>query len=80
MPNVNGNDLPFNYAHSYCSNLFFGGFDDWLLPIREELIQIHLSGLNFIPSDIYFWTNESYGSNLNMNYIRKLNDSPTFSL
>jgi hypothetical protein len=48
-------------AAKYCAALTFGGYTDWFLPAKNELLAIYTNrtALNFLPSG--YWTSTSQG-------------------
>ncbi len=54
---------PDTWAASYCDNLTFGGYDDWAMPSKEEVVlmytNFHKNGKGGF-ANYYYWTSSEY--------------------
>jgi hypothetical protein len=59
------NQMSWDYVLNYCENLDEGGYTDWVLPTKEELIEVALNGAtSHLAVDPYFllrWSRDPRG-------------------
>jgi hypothetical protein len=56
-----------DYAAKLCSDLEYGGYDDWFLPSKDELnlvyLNLHKEGLGGFTSYSSYWNSSEYNTN-----------------